>query len=388
MMRRKMRLGLAVLLLGVAGSVSAELRFGLHEVRSFDVVAEGGRLHLLVAGPLESGGTAVLRYVLSPDGGHSFAAPVVVGAGQAPPFNPHRGSDVQLAVHAQRRLAVWTVAGSGYGGSGPLATAVSGDGGQRFTPGPNPADDGSDGGHAYAAIAADAQGIFHAVWLDSRAGAQGLHYAASGDGGQSWSANRTLDAGSCECCWNALLPADEIYVLYRDKAPRDMALMAGVEGRWQRRATVGAFNWTFDGCPHVGGALALSGRGESSRLHALVWTGASGKQGLWALRSADHGQRWRRPQRLGGERARHADLAAAGEQVAAVWDDRDAQGQRVIRLARSADQGRTWRDPQTLVTSASATHPRVVISGEQPLALWTQTGTDGRPVLMLVPAVE
>src|SRR5690606_32682217 len=144
--------------------------------------------------------------------------------GQAPPFSPHRGMDPRIAASRDRLVAVWTTAGTDAWGSGPLASAFSRDGGRTWEVGPNPSDSGLTTGHGFHDLAADAEGTFHLVWLDSRDGRQGLRYSRSRDGGRTWEANRTLATDTCQCCRNTLAtgPGGEVGVLYRYGDPRDM----------------------------------------------------------------------------------------------------------------------------------------------------------------------
>src|SRR3712207_7239577 len=56
-------------------------------------------------------------------------------------------------------------------------------------------------------------------------------------------------------------------LLYRDKNPRDMALVASADAgaTWGEPVRVGRFDWDFDGCPHVGGGLATAQTGAGIR---------------------------------------------------------------------------------------------------------------------------
>jgi hypothetical protein len=293
--------------------------------------------------------------------------------------------DPQIAADGDRLLAVWTAPGTSLWGGGPLASALSADGGRTWTPGPAPADDGTTDGHNYVDAVADGRGAFHLVWLDDRDGSRGLRAARSTDGGRTWSANKTIDGETCECCWNRLAagPDGVVRVLYRDRLPdRDMIVAASAAGgeSWRRLGAAGDFDWVFDGCPHAGGGLAVSGvaskggeQGAVPRLSALVWTGAEGKAGLWLVASADGGRSWSEPRRMGSDRARNADLAAAGGRLVAAWDQ-----DRRIHAAVSDDGGATWGDPEPLTEAGrTATHPLVVAAGDGALVLWTEAPEDG-----------
>lgn len=101
----------------------------LQEIRSFDVYADQGSLHVLLAGTVgEQQAMPVLRYLRSGDGGHTWSAPAAISTGKAPLNQSiHRGNDVQIAAAGKRLMAVWQVPGSGFKGRGPLATAISSD---------------------------------------------------------------------------------------------------------------------------------------------------------------------------------------------------------------------------------------------------------------------
>jgi hypothetical protein len=154
-------------------------------------------------------------------------------------------------------------------------------------------------------------------------------------------------------------------VLYRDKGPRDMAVAAlAPGGTWQRRGVAGAFGWNFDGCPHVGGGLAFTSTGA----HALVWTGAEGRVGVYVGASTDEGRTWTAPVALGSAGARHGDLAASGDVLAAAWDD---SAGRV--LAATAPSGRWGPARAVSADTARASHPRLAaLPGGAFLVVWTE----------------
>lgn len=341
------------------------------EVLALDAASDGAVVDLLLA--LRTEDAARLVHRRSTDGGRSWGPEREVTLGGKPLESPHRGMDPQIAADGDRLLAVWTAPGTSKWGSGPLATATSSDGGRTWMPGPVPNDDGTTEGHNYAEAIADGRGAFHLVWLDDRDGSRGLRAAASTDGGRTWSANRTVDGETCECCWNRLAAdGDVVRVLYRDRgADRDMIVAATADGgaSWKRVGTAGDFDWEFEGCPHAGGGFTAGG----GRLAALVWTGAPGKTGLWTVTSADAGRTWSPPHRMGTDRARHGDLAAAGTRLVAAWDQ-----DRRIHASHSDDGGATWSDPEVLSEPGrTATHPLVVGTGDGALVLWTESPEGG-----------
>lgn len=348
-------------------------------VESLDVAVDGSTIHLLLGDYHAETKLPELHHLRSTDGGATWSKPVRADAGAPAPHIPHRGMDAQLAVSGAQLVAIWNTPGTGFNGRGPMATALSTDGGATWQAGPNPADDASQGDHSFVDCAADASGTFHLVWLDSRGPGKGLRYANSKDGGRTWSRNATLKSETCECCWNTLaVGADgSVHALFRDKNPRDMAVISSADhgARWGDPAKVGRFNWDFQGCPHVGGGLIMRG----TSLHALVWTGAAGHSGTYHLASPDQGQTWSAPQRLGDTDARRGDLASTGAQsLAAVWD-RVADGESTVHAALSADGGRTWSEPKQLSPKGvNAAYPRVVAVPGGYRAFWTESAT-GQP---------
>jgi hypothetical protein len=358
---------------------------------SLDMYADGSRLHVLTAERREPGAKPRLRHVRSDDGGETWSAPAFVGDGQPTPDPVKRGSDAQIVAAGDRLLAVWTTGAATKMGRGPLAAARSDDGGRTWMPAVSPSDSKLVIDHAFIDLAADDEGNFHCVWLDARHGAKpegtiagdagkGLRYACSADGGLTWSAAVTLDPQCCECCWNSLLalPGGVVHVLYRDRDPRDMAMVSSADGgrTWGKPTPVGAFHWDFTGCPHVGGALA-PGDGAGKRLVATVWTAKGGDSvGAFALSSPDAGKTWTSPTRLGSFDANRPDVAAADGKAIAVWDEHvnsEAESVNAIFYAMSLDAGLTWSQPSRLSRSgASATHPRVTRIADRFRVVWTQ----------------
>lgn len=360
---------------------------------SLDVWAEGNRVHLLTA-TLQSGKPAALQYQRSDNCGESFLAPIAVGISQPAPDPIHRGMDAQIAAHGDRLIAVWTTAGKeDRFGRGPLATAISADGGKSWKAGPNPSDFLQSIGHAFIDIAADQNGTFHLVWIDGRdrsgTGAtpagKGLRYARSTDGGLTWSANRTLDAATCECCWNSIAigPAGRIAVLYRDRDPRDMAIARSNDGgqTWEPPATVGTFDWNVNVCPHVGGGLTFL-PSNPNVMFATVWSGKAGSFGAYFLSSTDAGGQWTAPARLGDFQSLHSDVVAMDNgRVAIAWDAVRTDGQSVF-VMQSTDSGKTWSAPRQISEEgANATHPRLVATENGFRIFWTQTRTGSTATL-------
>jgi hypothetical protein len=199
------------------------------------------------------------------------------------------------------------------------------------------------------------------------------------DAGKSWTAPKTVDPTTCACCWNTLASSgDKLYALYRDGKPRDMYLAVSENSgaTWALRSPVGEFGWVFDGCPHVGGGLAVAESKNGPVLHSVVWTGREEKAGVYYLSSANEGKSWSKPRRLGDDGAKHADIAVAKNgTLVAAWDDY-IDKKYVIFEASSKDGGRTWSEARRLSRGGENTHPKVIVSAGGFRVFWTETDED------------
>lgn len=274
-------------------------------VRSLDISGGGDRLHILFAEQRTGEAKPLLLHQRSDDAGVNWREPVRVDAASPPAFSPRRGMDPQIAADGERLIAVWTTAGTDRWGSGPMATALSRDGGRSWKPGPNPADDGLTTGHGFIDLTADAAGTFHLTWLDSRDGKQGLRYARSSDAGGTWSANATVMAQTCECCANTIAAGSGgiVGILYRGHDPRDMHLALSTDdGRAWTSHRAGSFDWKFPGCPQ---RRRWAGVGRRKRSHA----GVDGRGGTGRHLSRARRKAWRRGVRTATAGRFHRDAS-------------------------------------------------------------------------------
>jgi hypothetical protein len=346
-------------------------------VQSLDVCRNGAQLVLLTGEADTEKSPAMLKVRVSKDDGLTWSDPVRVDAGCPAPVGLHRGMDAQIAAHGDHFAAVWQQAGTDPWGGGPMATSISSDGGKTWKPGPNPADDQSTLGHNFVDIAADGKGVMHCVWLDTRNEKRGLRSAKSTDFGVTWAANQTVDAQTCECCWNGLAVSPEggAWVIYRGHAPRDMTV-AALTDKIPLPAVAGNFGWDFPGCPHVGAGLSLGSNGQT--LHAAVWTGKPGKAGVYHVVSRDLGQTWLPPQRLGADGARNPDCASGPHKsTAVVWNEPSGPDNTLTKVmaSTSTDGGAHWTAPQQLSKpTEDALFPKVLPTQTGFRVFWTTRG--------------
>ena len=341
-------------------------------IASLDVFAQGPVLDLLTTE--RRGSQLELGHQRSTDGGQTWSPLRRIDTSSAPISIASRGNEPQVVAHGDHVLVHWSTTGSTRFGAGPMVTARSSDGGLTWRLGAGPAGSDPADAQTFADMTADVAGVFYVAWIGSHDGParRGLGVARSTDYGATWEHSQLADDSSCACCWNrmATTPERRVHVLYRDHGVRDMRLATTDEGgsSWTLGGAVGEFDWEFPGCPHVGGGLGWISGSVSGQLVALVWTGHEERHGLYVVRSADDGNSWSSPVRMGGERARHGDLATAGSTAGAVWDESGA-----IWASRSVAGGEGWGPEMRLSRPESvASHPLVMTTGEGFRVFWTE----------------
>ena len=365
---------------------------------SLDVTTDGTSIHLLIGTNTEKGETksAEFQHTKSTDGGKTWSAPVIISDNSRAPVPHHRGADARIIARGDQLFAAWTTPGTGFKGTGPMGTALSTDGGKTWQAGPDPADQGSTNSSRFLALTADEK-AFHLVWLDDRNKLRGLRHASSNDGGKTWSVNATIDDYTCACCWNTIVhvPANDaknshgtLYTLYRDMKPSDMGFARSTDSgkTWEKLGHVGEFGWLFDGCPHVGGGLALGSNDKGEpKLFTAVWTGKPGNIGCHLFASDDQGRAWLPVRRLGEDTAKHPTIATQGKNIIAAWDDL-AGDDRATFAITSNDGGKTWTQPQRLSAQGKqGTHVRVIANPANAgfVALWTESTGKESPTLRM-----
>ncbi len=349
-------------------------------VISVDIARYNHRLHLLTG--KHNAGKKSLSYQYSEDSGISWSPETKILNSDNIAAKMTRGNDAQITAQAENIIITWTKFDyTAPFNAGPMIAVRSTDKGQSWQHITTPPD-WKKGPHGYIDLAADKQAL-HAVWLDSRIShsdieaRQGLRYARSIDGGLSWQKNITLDNKTCSCCWNTINTDTNgnAYVLYRDKQPSDLSITV-INPQQQSKyiSHVGAFNWQFDGCPHIGGGFDFQDTNGKNRIHAVVGTGHPKHLGIHYLYSDDAGENWSAAYRLGNESAIHADIASHNNgRVIAVWDMMTANGLAIF-FAESLNQGQSWSKPKQIsAADMRATHPNIIKTKNGFLAVWTES---------------
>lgn len=332
---------------------------------SFDIYTDRGRVHMVLLKEHGQHQSIVYRGFTQGEVTHEIALPV----------NPRekiisrRSNDVQIAATGDHLLAAWQISGTGYANRGPMRTAESLDGGKTWRSAQPPTAANRTDDQGFFDIETDDRGRFHIVWLDSQAKVKGLRHAMFAD--QKWSAAQTIDAGTCQCCWNSLRknPRGELLVLYRNASPRDMAL-ARFDGKaWRKAGIVDGFGWQVEMCPHAGGGLAT----DNEQTFAVTWTGREGATGCYLSK---HGKpdSLAHPQKFGNNSARNPDIARNGNTLAIVWDEFEGGSRRAKFAILPKTDRKKMPDGEVLSDTAKAgAYARVLAAGYGFYAFWSET---------------
>jgi hypothetical protein len=330
------------------------------------------------------------------DDAGSFAAPVRVNdiAGDAA---PHEQAPAQVAVAPDGSVYVlWQnntiIPGRRFPAS-DLRLARSTDGGHTFEPAIFVNDDAHETptSHTFHDIAVSADCTVYVSWIDGRERARAelartqageshdnsgatshamhdptlpgsqIRLATSTDGGQTFGPSVVVYDNACPCCRTSLVVGDAgaVFIGFRSAANniRDVVIARSTDGgaSFGDAVRVHPDEWSLDGCPHAGPALALDAAGA---LHVAWYTGAPERQGIWHASSHDDGVTFSAPTALlagGWVPVSQVKLASdAAGTVWAAWDDRRNE-QPVVQLA-SISHGDA---PRTIPIDAAGQSPDI-----------------------------
>ncbi len=343
-------------------------------------------------------GGADVFVVVSNDGGVTFRTPVRVNEGQGearvggelPPrvaiTEPRSGAEPEIVV-------AW--------GARADATAVkvarSHDGGRRFDAATSVQAAGAKGDRGWHALALDARGRAHVMWLDHRglaartptehdhhkggadmAQLSGLYY------GQPGVSERELTKGVCYCCKTALAAGANgtFYAAWRHVYPGNIRDIAFTQSRddgqtFTAPARVSRDEWELAGCPDDGPAMTV---GADGLVH-LVWPtviAAAEPEGAVFYASTRDGQTFTPRQRvptLGSPKPGHPQIALEADgRLVIAWDEIVGGVRRAATVgARAAGNGTlTFDRPRTLSTDLPSAYPMLARTSNGMLAVWTR----------------
>ncbi len=232
--------------------------------------------------------------------------------------------------------------------------------------------------HRFESMLVDPKGRVWVAWVDKRdlkvaevAGrpyrGAAIYYAYSDDRGTTWSSDTKLADSSCECCRIALASDSQgrVAALWRhvfEPNERDHAFaFLGTPQAKVERATTD--RWRVDACPHHGPSLAF---GPEGTRHATWFNQVDGAGRAFYGQLAASGPSNMRQLPAG---ATHAEVAAAGRNVAVAWKRFDGSVTRIESLI-SNDAGRSFAPGPSLTTAGDSDQPHLVSAGQRILLVW------------------
>jgi hypothetical protein len=291
------------------------------------------------------------------------------------------------------------------------------DGGRTFSQ-PMPVHGANSVRPGFTTLAASPDGTVVAGWLDGRNHGQQPFASIRRVGSVAFEPEQLVYAGPgdqsrgvCPCCDVDVLPTPggPPIVAFRntDSGHRDIWLSRGRSDRtsgFEAPVPVTSDSWSFDGCPHDGAAMALTGE----TLHVLWMDAHTGKGRVYAasspVQSSSFSQRPVHPQGLGAQG--HPKLAVSGRRLFAVWDEAldgsesepstSTQGHgghhgpnlsgngRVIMLAVSTDDGASFPDARAVAPRPGAfqLNPALAVAADGTAFIaWNELDTQGKRIV-------
>lgn len=287
--------------------------------------------------------------------GRAVGQPVRVNpkAGEATAW---RGDPPTVAVGADGSVYVgWTArVATERGHANDLYLSASRDEGKTFEPPVKVNDDGKQVTHAMHSLAVGRGQRVYVAWLDERnvvfpaPGKDGkkmehmeanreVFFAASDDGGITFSRNTRLGREACPCCKTALAVGvdDRVYASWRQVLPgefRHIALASSADGgkTFAAPTIVSDDRWMTASCPVSGPALMA---GLSGKVNVVWYTeGDKGEPGLYWASSGDGGKTFTesRPLAKGQARGNPHLLMTIGQGTTVVWESNATGAPRVM----------------------------------------------------------
>ena len=319
----------------------------------------------------------------STDQGQTFTAPVLVNT---KPENvaAENESRPKIKVDAQGNIYLTWVIMLDKKRSSYVRFSRSTDNGKSFS-NPVTVNDNLDViRHRFDSLAIGKHGEIFVAWLDARetetakkAGKEfkglTLYYTSSKDGGEHFAPNKALAQHVCECCRidTAIASDNTPVVVWRhifDGGIRDHAIVKFKD--WQTPETMQRLSneqWQIDACPHHGPALSIS---DTGIYHAVWFSNAPTKQGLFYGYSVDGGKQFSAPVNFAKDGSSHPHVLAFNKQVFITWQHFDGKMNRAYVMV-SQNEGKTWDKAKVAAeTTEMADEPFLVSDGKQVYLSW------------------
>jgi hypothetical protein len=325
----------------------------------------------------------------SKDAGQTYSTPVPVTTQQ---LDLDWGPDARPKIVVDRKggIAVAFSTFRDQAFNGQVLYTRSADGGRSFAP-VRPIT-GNNESQRFEALALDEDGTVFAAWLDKRnrlpakeAGRSydgaALFFAASRDGGTSYSEAVMAQDNTCECCRLGIAfagPGRPVVVFRNifEGGVRDHAIVTfndvATPGEVYR---VSNDDWQIKACPHHGPSLSVSPDGV---YHVAWFTNGKLRKGLFYAQSRDGGRSFSSPMPIGqaDRNPTRPYVLATKDATTMVWKEFDGE-RTTVMLMQSRDDGQTWSKPKAIVsTGDTSDHPLLVSNGKRIFLSW-MTKADG-----------
>jgi hypothetical protein len=277
----------------------------------------------------------------------------------------------------------------------------SGDRGQTFSAPVKVNDEAKPGVHGMHSLAIASDGHIYVAWLDERnikptkdmkmeAKTSGnmesnrdFFFAASTDGGRTFTTNQQIASDVCPCCKTALAsgPEGTVYLGWRQVLPGDFRHIAVAASRdggitFGKPVIVSDDQWMIKGCPVSGAALTA---GTDGRLRVLWYAGGENtQQGIYWSESHDGGKSFS-PRALlaSGVTNGTPAFASDGQNInAAIWES-SANGTSEVH---AANLGKANERLGTLVIAGAGELPVAAAQNERVLVAYVAKDRDKQAV--------
>ena len=326
---------------------------------------------------------------VSTDLGKTFTAPILIN-----------NESQQIKVSGENRQSI-VVDHSGhiyviYGAESTQPTAifysVSKDNGRSFSAPAPLSDKAADANTFQGRFGMDRTGNVQVFWHDERnrtdwrQSGNAIYYTTiDSNTGLPASAQKLSDT-LCDCCRiaNAFNKDNQAVLFTRFIYPvgiRDHGMLRVQPNKAPLTWRVTFDEWTIEGCPEHGPAIAIS---DDGKYHITWFTQGKVRQGLFYATSDDEGQHFSKPIAFGELKnlPSHPDILAQGKHIILTWTEFDGK-QTQLFVMHSKDGGETWLPPNAVAKlSADADFP-FLLSNKQGVFVSWNSRTEGYQLIPL-----
>jgi hypothetical protein len=266
------------------------------------------------------------------DGGDSFEEPVRVNNVDGE-VSSHGESSPQMQVRTRSEFyCLWQTRKGGDASALRFARSVNW--GESFQKAID-VDPASGSSQSFFTLNVSPKGVVYAAWLDGRdrgkgrMGTSAVYIARSVDKGASFEKPVRVALDVCPCCRPSIAFSGNgaTHVSWRgvlDNNVRDIFVASSTDAgaTWSQPVRVAEDNWSLNGCPHSGAAMASIGK----RLFVAWHTVRDNQNRLYLSYSDDGGTTFTRRADLSGNvlDPNHPFMLASADRIGLVFQGRDA----------------------------------------------------------------